>query len=179
MADEPLKIDKETIKAFGSDTRIQILKRLQERQMTASELSKILGKHVTTVTEHLEVLENKKLVHRIERPGRKWIYYKLTGTGEKFTKPASHNFVFGILGSVGAIFSGILLMSSQILGSYTPSAARSAETMAVEIASDAAVVQPDYMIPALALIVLGFGVFGYIVYRRIRKMRNLGFLPLY
>lgn len=181
MAEEPLRIDKETLKAFGSDTRVQILKRLQERQMTASELSKTLGKHVTTVTEHLEVLENKNLVQRIERPGRKWIYYKLTGTGEKFTAPASHNFIFGILGSVAAIFSGVLLISSQMLNTYNADAAMTAQTLAIETTEKAVAVppQPDYLLPALILIVAGFGLFGYILYRRLRKMKNLGFLPLY
>lgn len=179
MAEEPLKIDKETLKAFGSDTRIEILKRLHERQMTASELSKILGKHVTTVSEHLEVLEDRKLVQRIERPGRKWVYYKLTGVGERLSSPASHNFVFGILGSVAAMFSGIFLLSYQMLNVGTDLGAQQAMAVTAAVEKSSAVPSVDYFLPGVILVLIGIAILGYAIYRRVRIMRNLGILPLY
>jgi DNA-binding transcriptional ArsR family regulator len=179
MAEDALKIDRETLKVFGSDTRIQIMKKLQDRQMTASELSKVLGKHVTTVTEHLEVLEHKNLVQRVERPGRKWVYYKLTGTGEKLSSPTSHNFIFGILGSIAAIFSGVFLLSYQALTIGTDLAAPETMAITATVEKSAAIPAIDYFLPGVILVLAGLAILIYAIYRRIRIMKNLGILPLY
>jgi len=94
MEDEELRVSKNLLKTLTVETRTNILKALERRPMTASELSRFLGKHVTTVSEHLDLLKDSELVERIERPGRKWIYYKLTKPGEQILHPKSYRWVF-------------------------------------------------------------------------------------
>ncbi len=94
MEDEEFRLSRDLIKTISADTRSDILKALNKRQMTASELSRYLNKHVTTVHEHLGVLSSSKLVDKIERPGRKWIYYKLSKEGRKILHPESYKLVF-------------------------------------------------------------------------------------
>jgi DNA-binding transcriptional ArsR family regulator len=106
--EEEFKVSKKLLKTITVDTRTNILKTLEKRPMTASELSRTLNKHVTTVTEHLDVLKNSDLVERVERPGRKWIYYKLTKPGVRILHPESYKFVIMfatvIIGIVGGWF---------------------------------------------------------------------------
>lgn len=110
---EELKISKNLLKTISVDTRVQILKLLEKRQMTASEISQALNKHVTTISEHLDILKNSNLVERVERPGRKWIYYRLTKDADKILRPkVYHRWVLVlsisflvIVGSIGAIFA--------------------------------------------------------------------------
>jgi len=92
--EEKLKVSKKLLKTLTVDTRTDILKNLEKRPMTASELSRKLDKHVTTISEHLNVLKKSELVERVERPGRKWVYYKLTKPGQKIVHPTSYRWVF-------------------------------------------------------------------------------------
>jgi len=75
MADE--------LKVLSSDTRLRILNELKERPTTVSFLSKTLNKHVTTVSEHIEKLENAGLVERHQRNGGKFVFYNLTNKGKR------------------------------------------------------------------------------------------------
>jgi DNA-binding transcriptional ArsR family regulator len=97
MEEEELKVSKNLLKTLIVETRTDILKSLEKRPMTASELSRKLGKHVTTVSEHLSLLKNSELVERVERPGRKWVYYRLTSPAEKILHPTSYKWSFVLL----------------------------------------------------------------------------------
>ncbi|MCX6821875.1 MAG: winged helix-turn-helix domain-containing protein [Candidatus Aenigmarchaeota archaeon] len=55
------------LRIISSDTRLKILKELKDRPTTVSFLSKTLKKHVTTVSEHLDKLENAGLVERQQK----------------------------------------------------------------------------------------------------------------
>jgi len=79
MADE--------LKILSSDTRLRILNELKDRPTTMSFLSKTLNKHVTTVSEHLEKLENAGLVERNQRSGGKFVFYNLTNKGKRIIEP--------------------------------------------------------------------------------------------
>ena len=109
--DEEFKVSRKMLKTISADSRANILKALENRPMTASELSRFLGKHVTTVSEHLNLLKTFNLIERIERPGRKWIYYKLTREGKKVLHPESYRWVaiiavtFLVLGASWFVFT--------------------------------------------------------------------------
>jgi len=94
MDEEEIKVSKNFLKTLTVDTRTDILKSLSNRPMTASELSRKLSKHVTTISEHLQNLRNSNLVERVERPGRKWVYYRLTKPGKSVIHPESYRWVF-------------------------------------------------------------------------------------
>jgi len=81
-----MEIDRKTLKALAADTRLDILKSLSKRRKMPSELSKELDLAASTVTEHLDRLEEAGLIRR-EETGHKWIYYQLTEKGESLVKP--------------------------------------------------------------------------------------------
>lgn len=81
-----MQIDKRTIKALSSDTRLAILKKLAERRRILAELSKELNLKTPTILEHIRLLEDVGLVERKET-GQKWIYYELTDKGFALIKP--------------------------------------------------------------------------------------------
>jgi len=109
--EEELKISKNLLKTLTVDTRANILKTLEKRPMTASELSRRLGKHVTTVSEHLDLLKSSDLVERVERPGRKWVYYKLTKPAEKILHPTSYKWTFVLFVAFLSFISGWYFLS--------------------------------------------------------------------
>lgn len=105
--DEKFEVSRKLLKTLTVDTRTDILKSLENRPMTASELSRKLDKHVTTISEHLDLLNKSNLIERVERPGRKWVYYKLTKPGERILHPESYRWVF-VLVVTSLSFIGIL-----------------------------------------------------------------------
>ncbi|NIO43968.1 MAG: ArsR family transcriptional regulator [Candidatus Aenigmarchaeota archaeon] len=109
--EKEFKISRRMLKVVTADTRIDILRALEERPMTASELSRHLNKHVTTVSEHLNILEKSDLIERVERPGRKWVYYKISNSGKKLLHPGYNRVVIFLSISV-ILIAGLALISS-------------------------------------------------------------------
>jgi predicted transcriptional regulator len=62
MTEEKILIDRDTLKAIASDTRLDILKSLSKRKKTLSELSKVLNLKSPTIKEHLDHIINSNLV---------------------------------------------------------------------------------------------------------------------
>jgi len=106
--EEEFKVSRDLMRAVSADTRTQILHALESRQMTASELSRHLDKHVTTVAEHLELLHQSNLVERIERPGRKWIYYRLSRIGKQMLHPQPYKVILVLALSFVTLSFGLL-----------------------------------------------------------------------
>ncbi len=96
MIEEKITLDRETFKVLSSDTRIRILKYLNTRRMTLSELSKRLKMSVSTVKEHLDNLAAAGLIVQKDE-GHKWKYYELTRKGKNIINPVEKK-VFIILG---------------------------------------------------------------------------------
>jgi len=76
-----VEIDKDVLKAISTETRQKILKELAEGGRTPTDLGKKLNKATSTIVEHLEFLQKVGLVKKIERPGKKWVFYELTDKG--------------------------------------------------------------------------------------------------
>ncbi|TLZ91222.1 MAG: winged helix-turn-helix transcriptional regulator [Methanobacteriota archaeon] len=81
-----ITLDQESFRALASDVRVGILKRLDSRRETVTDLSNLLQLSKPTLLEHLEKLQTAGLVKRIDE-GRKWIYYELTDKGRKILHP--------------------------------------------------------------------------------------------
>ena len=91
MQEETVTLDKSTFKALASETRIAILKSLDQRRKTASEIAGELMATVQGVSEHLSSLQQAGLVERRES-GRKWVYYQLTSKGSAVLHPDAKKF---------------------------------------------------------------------------------------
>ena len=85
-------LDKESLKALSTDTRQEIVKMLSNRPYTASEIAKLTNKHVTTITEHLSVLEKSGLIRRKDSTN-KWVYYELSDKGGRLFKPKIYSWI--------------------------------------------------------------------------------------
>jgi DNA-binding transcriptional ArsR family regulator len=101
-------LDAEAFKALASDTRLQILKALDARPLTVSELSRLLELNKATVFEHLKQLAAAELVKKEDDSGRKWVYYKLTWKGRNVLHPENVQ-IFLMLGLGAMGLSGMLL----------------------------------------------------------------------
>lgn len=115
--EDKITIDKETLKAIASDTRLNILKSLEKKKKTLSDLSQELKLSNPTIKEHLEVLSKAGLVKK-EESLRKWKYYSLTFKGKQLLRPNETKlFLALMIGIIVVIsFSIIMTLSSTIGG---------------------------------------------------------------
>ena len=156
-------LDKETIKALSAESRQKIVKMLAKRPYTASEIAKVTDKHVTTVTEHLDMLESSGLIRKKETTN-KWIYYELTQKGGYLFKP-SHSWVVVLSLSVVFMFTGLLrlvrLDVEASAGTYAPMM-----TQKTAEAVSAGVTTVDYI--GYTLIILGLAGLAFLAYRQLK-----------
>lgn len=106
-----ITLDQESFKALASEVRVGILKKLDERRQTVTDLSGLLNLSKPTLLEHLEKLQAAELVKRVDE-GRKWIYYELSQKGRKLLHPEKVAIVLalssaGVLAAIG----GFLLLA--------------------------------------------------------------------
>lgn len=175
-------LDRDTIKALGADTRQDIIKLLQKRPYTASELSKKMDKHVTTITEHLNTLEKTGLIKRKES-GNKWVYYALSDKGERLFKPKFYTWVVVLAVSVIFLFAGVFSMFSGYYGAGTQALAEKASDAArassatEEMFGIAATEQTYDYTAAIGIILIIIAIIGIAwfiqSYRKYRKAKGL------
>ncbi len=84
--DDKITLDKKSFMALASESRIELLKKLDERRMTLSELARELQMSKPAVLKHLEKLIEAGLIKKNEDK-RKWIYYSLTLKGKNILHP--------------------------------------------------------------------------------------------
>jgi len=101
-------LDCDSFKALSSHVRIDILKRLDRRQMTVTDLSKALRISKSAAFKHLERLVEVGLIEKIDEQ-RKWIYYRITRKGTKILHP--ENVTVSLLLSWGILLVGVLLVA--------------------------------------------------------------------
>lgn len=92
-----------------TSTRLQIMLKLSERPHTAAEIAKITGFSKTTISYHLEKLEENGLVERVERG--KWVYYRLTSKGLSKMKIEA----FAVLASISVAVVSFATLVMRIL----------------------------------------------------------------
>ncbi|MFB6217288.1 MAG: winged helix-turn-helix domain-containing protein [Candidatus Aenigmatarchaeota archaeon] len=103
-----IKLGSDVFKALSSDTRMDILRNLNNRRMTVTELSNSLKVSKSTVHEHLSKLSEADLVEKVDGDN-KWVYYELTEKGQEILNPKDKTklvlFVVGILSAgIGTIY---------------------------------------------------------------------------
>lgn len=112
-----VKLGRAEFKALSSDTRTQIIKFLDERNYTLSEISKKLELSAPTVKQHLEILENSEMIIQIDS-GHKWKYYTLTKKGKILIKGEETTHILIVIG-VSAVLLAFLLFG--LLGTLSVS----------------------------------------------------------
>ncbi len=102
MYQRKITLDQESFKALASDTRIEILKRLDKSQMTVTDLANDLQVNKSAVYKHLSRLLDAGLVKKLE-DNRKWVYYKLSMKGMHLLHPERVQIALMLSASVLAI----------------------------------------------------------------------------
>ncbi len=110
-----ITLDQESFKALASEVRVDILKKLDERRQTVTDLSNLLGLSKPTLLEHLEKLQAAVLVKRVDE-GRKWIYYELSDKGRKVLHPERVSIVLALSSAAGLAAIGMVYLVSLSLG---------------------------------------------------------------
>lgn len=101
-----ITLDRAVFKALASDTRLDILKALDERQKTVTELARELGLNKATVFEHLEKLAEVGLIQKLE-DDRKWVYWQLTWTGRRLLHPEAITLALVLSTALGSLLTAM------------------------------------------------------------------------
>ena len=86
--EEKITLDMKAFQTLASDTRIGIIKSLDQRRKTLTELSRAFGLSASTVKEHMDKLVEAELVRLVD-DGHKWKYYELTRRGTHILHPGT------------------------------------------------------------------------------------------
>jgi DNA-binding transcriptional ArsR family regulator len=167
--EEPVTIvDKDILKVLAVDTRIEIMKQLQQGSRTPSDISKRLHKRDSTIVEHLDALVKAGLVKKVEQPGKKWVFYTLTEKGYGVMSSKSRRLIILLGTSVLALAGGFMSLgtyASQSRGEFAsgPFAATEAISKAADAtATIATSAPPAYLYLSIALLAggaIGMGFF--------------------
>jgi len=107
--DEKITLDRNSFMALASESRIELLKKLDERRMTLSELSRELNMSKPAVLKHLNKLIEAGLVKKNEDK-RKWIYYSLTFKGKNILHPERVKIILLLSSSIVSIVGAIAML---------------------------------------------------------------------
>lgn len=111
MDEKGVVLNKELFEVLSCDTRINILKSLNTRRKTNSELAKELSLKASTIHHHLERLDETGLIKSIDSKN-KWIYYELTPKGNALLNPVE-NMKYSI------VLSSLLTYTTAFAALYT------------------------------------------------------------
>ena len=171
MPDE-IKMDRQVFEALASETRIDILKKLDARQMTISELAREMDMAKSSIHEHLAKMASSGLVDKFDN-GHEWTYYCLTSKGRNILHPHETAKILVFLGvSIIAIASGI----ANILNVLTPGSAAAPMAEKAVMSDAARAVEPaacgaePSLFIGVVLIASGI-ILAYITYRIWKRTR--------
>jgi DNA-binding transcriptional ArsR family regulator len=103
-------LNKDAFKALASDTRLEIIRTLDGKKMSLTELSTATSLNKATLHEHLSKLQDAGLIKRIQREGHKWVYYKLSWKGESLLHPENTKIVIVFAAAFTALLAGFVQM---------------------------------------------------------------------
>lgn len=104
-----ITLDRESFKALASEVRVEVLKQLESRRMTVTDLSHVMNLAKPTLLEHLDRLVSAGLVTKIDE-GRKWVYYELTGRGRNILHPHQVKIMISLTLSFVLVGAGIVAL---------------------------------------------------------------------
>jgi DNA-binding transcriptional ArsR family regulator len=150
---ERIALDQPTLKALAGETRVRILKLLDSKPLTQSEIATALKMSLPTVGEHLAALAAADLVAR-EETSRKWKYYSITQKARMLLHPNTTTiwFVLGLF-----LFSAAATVVSAIKY-FTPVAPLEVRLAAVAEAAPALAAAPLAEAAPSPVWLLAFGI---------------------
>jgi DNA-binding transcriptional ArsR family regulator len=101
-------LDIEDFKTLASETRLDILRAIDQKNMSLKDISHVTKLHETTVHEHLTKLVKSGFVKKNEREGHKWVYYKLSWKGSSLLHPDNTKVVVMFSTTFAILIGGIM-----------------------------------------------------------------------
>jgi len=160
--EEKITIERDVFKALASDTRIEILKILDKRRHTQSELAVTLKLSVPTVKEHLDAMGKAGLVKQIDE-GYKWKYYELTEKSKCILDPERKKvwillgfWIVAAVGTFAVFFSKVFLFGRAQSTSFKALSAQETVLSAAPRVADSAgnVIEVSKPFPYVEVIVI-------------------------
>lgn len=105
-----VSLDIQSFKALASETRLDILRTLDGKKMSLTDICQSTNLHKVTLHEHLNKLTEAGFIKRIEREGHKWVYYKLSWKGESLLHPENTHIVVMFSSTLFLLFFGIVAL---------------------------------------------------------------------
>ncbi len=191
MPEDKITLDRDAFRTLASGTRVDILKSLDKRRKTLSELSKQLSMSASTVKEHLDNLVRAGLIEQ-DDDGHKWKYYDLTRKGKRILHPEDTRiWVMLAVSALAVIGIGYDLVSRYMILPLYSAAGRSPDALTKVADTGGEIAQapaaPEAMAQGAPLAIpwlhvagiLVFGVIlgmciGYMVMARRRSLNVLG-----
>ena len=104
-----IELDKKSLFALASDTRLEMLKALQPMRRTVSQLSEELGIDKGAIHRHLKKMEEGGLVKRHEDHG--FVYYGLTWKARDLMSPNENTRIVIVMSTmwIFTVFAALLL----------------------------------------------------------------------
>ncbi|RLE46806.1 MAG: hypothetical protein DRJ31_09645 [Candidatus Methanomethylicota archaeon] len=103
------KISDSELKKLSS-TKIRILKSLENRRKTLSEMSRELEISKSALHQHLNKLCEFEFVRRVE-DGHKWVYYELTDKARVFLKRHIQKVALIISSLIASVFASLYMLA--------------------------------------------------------------------
>ena len=102
-----VELDKKSLFALASDTRVEILRSLQPMRRTVSQLSEELNIDKAAIHRHLKKMEEGGLVKRFEEHG--FVYYGLSWKARDLLMPNENTKIIVLL-SASWVFIGVIAL---------------------------------------------------------------------
>jgi DNA-binding transcriptional ArsR family regulator len=130
-----IKLSQDEFRVLASNTRIEILKLLDESQFTVSDISRKLDMNKATVHEHLSKLMEVGLVKKDDSP-RKWVYYQLTWKGRNLLHPERVRVMvsLGIMLTVIVVGALLIALSTDFVTTSPPDGPDLPQTRTMDVA---------------------------------------------
>ena len=156
---ERIGLDQPTLKVLAGETRVRILKLLDKKSMTQTDLAGVLKMSMPTVGEHLKALEHAALVAR-EETTRKWKYYSVTQKARMLLHPNATAiwFILGLFlfSAVGTVVFAIKFFTPVEFGGVASLKAAAPMAEAASLASSAPVAPSPFWLMVFGAAMLVF-----------------------
>lgn len=156
-------LDQESFKALASDTRIEILKRLDTSQMTVTDLANDLKVNKSAVYKHLSRLLDAGLVKKLE-DNRKWVYYRLSMKGMHLLHPERVQIALMLSAAFLAISLAVTQLYAYVAGTTVLREVNRGPFVEGSIFVEEVVHEPALMAVGALLVILG-SVLIYVAFR--------------
>lgn len=104
-----VELDKKSLFALASDTRLEILRSLQPMRRTISQLAEAIGIDKAAVHRHLRKLEEGGLVKRYEDHG--FVYYGLSWKARDLMSPNENTKIIIMLSASWLSIAGVAILT--------------------------------------------------------------------